>query len=117
MPVPSRRAARAAALLLSPVVLTVALAGPAAAAPPASWPVGDDTSTLDHLLLIFGAPLGLALLIALLVVAPSLARKSAYRSFVPWYAEAQHYGTEPTAESSTDAVIESTTGGGASVRW
>jgi len=116
MPEPLRRLARVAALL-SPVFVVFAVAAPASAAPPITWKRDDSVSTLEYLLLIVGAPLGLFVLLALLTMAPSIAKGTPYRSHVPWYDEPMQFGTEPRAEASTDATVESTGGGGAHVRW
>ena len=117
MPVPLRRAARAAALL-GPALLVVATTAPASAATPVSWPEAENPlSTLEQLLLLVGAPLALLIVITLLVMAPSVAKGSTYRSHVPWYAEPMEFGTSPGTEAHRDASGQSTTGGGASVRW
>jgi len=114
MPVSLRRPARVAALLSPLLVLSVAT--PASAAPPITWERDDSVSPLEYLLLIVGAPLGLFVLLALLTMAPSIAKGTPYRSHVPWYDEPMQFGTEPHAEAGTDTV-DSTAGGGASVRW
>ena len=117
MPVPLRRAARAAALL-GPALLVVATTAPASAATPVSWPEAENPlSTLEQLLLLVGAPLALLIVITLLVMAPSVAKGSTYRSHVPWYAEPMEFGTRPGTEPHVGTSIESTTGGGAGVRW
>lgn len=117
MPVPLRRSARAAALL-GPVLLVLATTVPASAAPPVSWPESTDPmSTLEQLLLLVGAPLALLVVITLLVMAPSVAKGSNYRSHVPWYAEAMQFGTLPGNQPLAGGSSESTTGGGAGVRW
>ena len=113
---PLRRAARAT-VLLSPALLLLAVAAPASAAQPVSWPDIDELSTLENLLLIVGAPLALFVIITLLVMAPSVAKGSSYRSLVPWYAEPMQFGTVPSSDASSDTVSDTTTGGGAGVRW
>ena len=117
MPVPLRRAARAAALL-GPALLVIATTAPASAAPPVSWPDDENPlSTLEQLLLLVGAPLALLIVITLLVMAPSIAKGSTYRSHVPWYAEPMQFGTLPGSEPHAGTSSRSTAGGGASVRW
>ena len=115
MRIPLRLAARTVALL-SPVLLVLAVAAPASAAPPVSWPDGDEMSTLETLALLVGAPVALLVLITLLVMAPSVAKGTNRETHVPWYAEPLHFGTTPGDEpASVEAA--GTTGGGASVRW
>lgn len=115
MRMPLRLAARAVALL-SPVFLVLAVAAPASAAPPVSWPDGDRLSTLETLALLVGAPLALLVLITLLVMAPSVAKGTNRETHVPWYAEPLQFGTAPGDDPGT-AETTGTTGGGASVRW
>ena len=99
-------------------MLVLATTAPASAAPPVSWPDEEDPlSTLEQLLLLVGAPLALLIVITLLVMAPSVAKGSTYRSHVPWYAEPMQFGTAPSSDVPHDTVSDTTTGGGAGVRW
>ncbi len=119
---PSRRAAWAAAPIAT--VLWVGLAGsPAAAAPPDTWPKPAPMSTLHALLFFVGIPTGLVVLIALLVMAPSVARGPRYRPGRSWLAEPEQFGAgdlpsrEQPAIGSGLATADGRVGGGASARW
>lgn len=84
-------------------------------------------STLHALLLFGGVPLAISVGIALLVLAPSLARGPRYRPSETWDAEAEIFGERPQVEPSEAALAarQVTAGapdsgsesGGASGRW
>ena len=65
---------------------------------PATWPDPDPMSTLEALLIFVGIPLGLSLLIALLVMAPSVAKGPRYRPGLAWWAQPEWFGG-PAAEA------------------
>ena len=67
-----RRAARSAALLTVPA--TALLAAPANAGIPVGWAEPTDVDPLHYAMLLVFAPIGLALLITVLSLAPALAR-------------------------------------------
>jgi hypothetical protein len=111
--------------------LSVALAAPAMANRPLrGWDEGSDMSLMQALLLFVGGPLVLALLIAMLVVAPSVARGSRSQQQQSRWSEAQWFGGELGAGSAERPQLEAAsgatssedldqvaTGGGASARW
>lgn len=68
----ARRAARTAVVLTVP--LTAMVASPATADVPEGWSDPEKVDPLHALLVIVGAPLGLALVITLLVLVPALKR-------------------------------------------
>jgi hypothetical protein len=88
---------------------------------------GRQLTALENLLLYVVAPLGLFLLIAFLVMAPSIVRGPRYRPGLSWWAEPVWFGGprrgpshEPAVGDPAAAVsvIEPThDGGGASARW
>ncbi|MGH3455299.1 MAG: DUF5130 family protein [Nocardioidaceae bacterium] len=106
MPLRTSRTRRAA-IRLGAVTLTalalVAVAGPASADTPVSWPDAEPMSTLEALLVFVGIPAGLFALIALLVVAPSLARGPRYRPGVTWLAPSEQFGARTPLPAPTDA--------------
>jgi hypothetical protein len=90
------------------------------------WPEPPPMSTLHALLLFGGLPLALSALIALLVLAPSLARGPRYRPAERWDADAEIFGESPRVEAAGDTVARQVTAGpvgeesesgGASGRW
>jgi hypothetical protein len=96
---------------------------------------GRQLTALENLLLYVAAPLGLFLLISLLVLAPSIAKRPRYRPGLSWWAEPVWFGgpaspAGPAAEvaggsslgagdveSIIRAVEPTRGGGGASARW
>jgi hypothetical protein len=91
------------------------------------WPPPPPMSTLHALLLFGGVPLAISLGIALLVLAPSLARGPRYRPSEVWDADAEIFGEAPRVEGgqhagqprqvTTGAPEEESDSGGASARW
>jgi hypothetical protein len=91
------------------------------------WPPPPPMSTLHALLLFGGVPLAISVGIALLVLAPSLARGPRYRPAETWDADAEIFGERPhvrPGESAAEArqVTAGAPGdesdsGGASARW
>jgi hypothetical protein len=81
---------------------------------------GETMSTLTALLVYVGIPAGLFLLIALLVVAPSMARGPRYRPGLGWWAAPVWFNGPENADDAVQAAATTTTtteGGGASARW
>jgi hypothetical protein len=83
---------------------------------------GRQLTALENLLLFVVAPLGLFLVIALLVLAPSIVRGPRYRPGLSWWAEPVWLGgpSGPGAgdvDSIIRAVEPTRDGGGASARW
>lgn len=101
--------------------------------PPAAWTDPAPMSTLEALLIFVGIPLGLSVVIALLVMAPSVAKGPRYRPGLAWWAEPEWFGAppehgrdgRPALEPGTqpaDAVAAAPSGdtadrGGASACW
>src|SRR6266508_4316622 len=91
---------------------------------------GPQLNALQNLLLYIGAPLGLFLLIALLVLVPSIVRGPRYRPGLSWWAPPVWFGapagaggaataaTSPADLDSLLSTVEPTRdGGGAGARW
>jgi hypothetical protein len=131
--VKSRTVLRTAALALA-VPLTAVLASPASAAVSAlNRDNGDDPgpglSAFQTVGLYILIPLGIFLLAALLVYAPSSARGPRYRPGLSWFAAPVWFngpgasapaGTAPVSEQAgagASAASRTSTKGGASARW
>ena len=97
------RVGAVAAVALAPVAVAV----PASADTPTSWPDAETMSTMEVLLIFVGIPAGLAALISLLVFAPSLAKGSRYRPGVTWLAQSEQFGAQSSGPARTDADAES----------
>jgi hypothetical protein len=134
----SRTAAQAVALIMvlaATAGASVALAGPAAAAPPDTWPDSNAISTLNALLLFGGGTLAAVLVITVLAMAPSTAKVQRHRPGRDWETESLWFGgpnselaaqpaggSHPALESSsartgTSAIGATVEGGGAGARW
>lgn len=111
MPRSLRAVSRVGVLAALPLAL-VAVAAPASADTPSSWPENDPMSTMDVLLVFVGIPAGLFALIALLVVAPSLARGPRYRPGVTWLAQSEQFGAQSSGPARSDADAEAAGGDG-----
>ncbi len=94
---------------------------------PTTWADPPSTSTLEALLIFVGIPLLSAGVIALIVMAPSLAKGPRYRPSQDWSAESEWFGA-PSGETyavgapgsgQTELEPAETTSetGGASARW
>ncbi|WP_310964245.1 hypothetical protein [Nocardioides terrisoli] len=97
---PSRTFARSAAL-----AVTVALpfvAAPAFAEPPAAWGSEPHVSGLDFLVVLLLIPAGLALVITLLVMLPSLVKGDSYRPGEAWHGMPEWFGGP---RKGTDAAL------------
>ena len=104
---------------------------------PTTWPDPDPMSTLEALLIFVGIPLGLGLVIALLVMAPSVAKGPRYRPGLAWWADPEWFGGPSPVEGESRRAIgpgahqpkgatavsqvalsdDSLSEGGASARW
>ncbi|MBA2507688.1 MAG: hypothetical protein H0V32_03045 [Nocardioidaceae bacterium] len=83
------------------VLAGLCLASPAAASTPTDWPDTDPVSTLRALLIFGGIPLALGALIALLTLAPQIARGSPKGDSRTWWGEPVWFGgPAELAESS-----------------
>ena len=105
------------------LVLTAALASPAAADPPQAWESEPSVSALDFLLVILIIPLGIALVLTLLTVLPSLTSKRGYEPGQSWRSDAEWFGGPTKGITSANEVtpeqIESRSKdtGGTSAGW
>lgn len=110
-------------LALAPAVLVPAVAMPAFADAPTTWPTTDSVSPFHFLLVIVGIPLGLAVIITLLVYVPSLVRGEKYQPGQAWRNENEWFGGPREGVEAADKVEasalegESSERGGASARW
>jgi hypothetical protein len=77
---------------------------------------GSGLSALETILIFGGIPVALFLLIALLAVAPSIARGPRYRADRRWSAEPQRFGAAQQAVTHADRA-PAPESGGASGRW
>lgn len=105
------------------LVLCAALVTPATADTPAAWDEPPDVSPLGFLLILVIIPLGIAAVLALLTVLPSLAGDRGYEPGQSWRGEAEWFGG-PTkgvksAAEVTPEQIESRSKdtGGTSASW
>lgn len=125
MPEPSPRVVRRVlrTLAITPAVLLPLAAAPALAAPPEAWPDAAPTSGLDFLLVLLVIPLGLALVISLLAMVPSMVRGERYTPGLAWRNENEWFGgpkdgleaTDKTDPQALEAAERER--GGASARW
>lgn len=96
--------------------LLLAGAGPAAAEVPQGWSDPEPVSALEFLGVVVVAPVGLALVIALLVYLPSLVRRQAVGSGAgggtQWFGGPTHGTAELAGPDREDSEA-----GGAGVRW
>lgn len=119
---PIRRSLLALSLALA-LVLGAATLNPAAAVEPQGWDSGPDVTVFNYLLLILIIPLGLAIVITVLTLLPSLASKRGYEPGQAWRGEAQWFGGPTKGVKSADDVtpeqIESRSKdtGGTSANW
>jgi hypothetical protein len=93
------------------------LAGPASADTPAAWPTPPHVSGLDWLLVLLIIPAGIALLLTLLVMLPSMVRTgSATTESEAWRGEGEWFGG-PTKGIETPPAEKAKETGGASADW
>ncbi len=99
------------------------LAGPAAADTPSAWEQAPDVSPLGFLLVLLIIPLGLAAVISLLVVLPSMAGDHGYQPGQSWRGDREWFGGPAKGLAAADDVtpeqVESSShdAGGTSGRW
>jgi len=125
----SRTAGRALVAAVAAAALILARAAPALADPPVTWSDPEPISMLEALLVFVGIPIALSVVIALLVMAPSVAKGPRYRPGLGWWAEPEWFGGPQRgadAEGAEDAsrpALESgirspeLPAGGTSARW
>jgi hypothetical protein len=80
--------------------MDVAAASRLLADTPTTWPEPPPMSALHAILLFVGVPLAISVVIALLVLAPSLAGGPRYRPSEIWDADAEIFGEAPQLESA-----------------
>ena len=96
---------------------------PAMADTPEAWEQAPDVSALGFLLVLVIIPLGVAAVIALLTVLPSLATDRGYEPGQSWRGESQWFGGPTQGVTAADRVtpeqIEASSkdSGGTSGRW
>jgi hypothetical protein len=78
---------------------------------------GGGLSVLETLFWFVGVPLGLFLLIALLVSAPSMARGPRYRPGLGWWSAPVWFNGPDSPDSAVRNAAPTTGSGGASARW
>jgi hypothetical protein len=119
-----RRALWVAAL--APAVTVPLLAGPAFADEPADWPPTDNGSTVHALLLLFGVPFLIFIVIVTLTYLPSMVRGQRYEPSTAWRDQHEWFGgpsregeaqTEQPADRSRPAGDHGSDRGGASANW
>ena len=115
-----RRAALAVPAALAAVVALPSVAG---ADTPAAWQEPPHASGLDFLLVLVLIPLGLALVITLLTLLPSMIHDRGYEPGQSWRAEAEWFGgpgkgVEAADDLSPEQIESAESGrGGASGQW
>ena len=120
----SRHLARRITLaVVTTLVAIVALPGVASADTPAAWKNAPDVSGLQFLVVLLLIPAGLALVISLLAVLPSIIKDSGYAPGRSWRAEAEWFGgpqkgVEAASDLSPQLLVAAETGrGGTSAQW
>jgi F0F1-type ATP synthase membrane subunit c/vacuolar-type H+-ATPase subunit K len=120
------RAARGRTALRASVAAAALLGAGLAQAAPASAQVLDDgeqpgqgLSAITTILVFVGIPAALFVLIAVLTLAPSMARGPRYRPGLGWWAAPVWFNGPEDADRAvrTAAAHPTTDGGGASARW
>lgn len=99
------------------LALSVAVAGPASAVEPEFWEETEAIDKLGAVLLLGGVPLLLALLIAIAVYVPALARGERVAPGAPQVADQWLGGPRKTAGELAGPDSEDSRAGGASGRW
>jgi hypothetical protein len=120
----ARRRLRPVLLLLAAAWLVLgALVSPAAADTPSAWEPAPDVSPLGFLMVLLILPLGLAAVISLLVVVPSLASDKGYEPGQSWRGDTEWFGgptkgVKGADDVTPDQIEQSSQGaGGISGRW
>jgi hypothetical protein len=78
---------------------------------------GQGLSAIETLLIYLGAPALLFLVIALLVMAPSISRGPRYRPGLGWWAAPVWFNGPDDADAVVRHASPTTDGGGTSARW
>lgn len=95
---------------------SVALSGSAVAATPEAWADAPEHGGLDYLLVLVLIPLGIALVVSLLTVLPSLIKGEKYEPGDQWRGDEWFGGPRQGIEAADHAEI-GTNRGGASGNW
>jgi len=85
-------------------VLGAALVSPAAADTPEAWEKAPDVSPLEVLLVLVIIPLGIAAVLALLTVLPSMASDRGYEPGQSWRSESEWFGGPAKGVKSANEV-------------
>lgn len=107
------RAALRAAAVGTALALPL-LASPAFADTPADWPKAPHVSGLDFLIVLVLIPAGLAILITLLVMLPSLIKGDAYEPGKAWVGQNEWFGGPGKGVDAVKGEEPPSTSGGAS---
>jgi hypothetical protein len=105
------------------LVLCAALVTPAAADTPTAWENAPDVSPLGFLLVLVIIPLGIAAVLALLTILPSMASDRGYEPGQAWRGEAEWFGgptrgVRSAAEVTPEQIeTRSKDTGGTSANW
>jgi hypothetical protein len=105
------------------LVLCAALVTPAAADTPAAWENAPDVSPLGFLLVLVIIPLGIAAVLALLTILPSMASDRGYEPGQAWRGDAEWFGgptrgVRSAAEVTPEQIeTRSKDVGGTSASW
>lgn len=108
------------------VVAAMAVAAPASAVPPEGWPETEPVSPMSFLLVLVLIPLGLAAVITLLALLPSMkGSDSGYQPGLAWRNEPEWFGGRREVRGDDAEPAEPVAGerqpagerGGASARW
>ena len=114
---------RAVLALAAALAAVVALPAVASADTPAAWENAPDVSGLQFLVVLLLIPAGLALVISLLAVLPSIIKDSGYAPGQSWRSEAEWFGgpqkgVEATEQLSSEQIEAAESGrGGTSGKW
>jgi hypothetical protein len=109
--------------VVTAVVAVVALPAVASADTPAAWDQAPDVSGLQFLVVLLLIPAGLALVISLLAVLPSIIKDTGYAPGQSWRAEAEwvggpQKGVEAAEDLSPQQLEAAENGrGGTSAQW
>ena len=104
-------------------MLGAALVSPAAAEAPTTWEPQPEVTLLEFMLVLVIIPLGLAAVIALLTVLPSMAFDKGYQPGQSWRGEPEWFGGPTKGVQSADEVTHeqiesrSKSTGGTSASW
>ncbi len=116
------RTARRLLTVLAAFAAVLAMPAIASADTPESWDTPPPVSGLDFLLVLLIFPLGLAVIISVLTIIPSLVRDKGYEPGQSWRSEAEWFGGPTKGVSAAEAEKQVEAGaagdrGGASGSW